>query len=480
MEIKDNILEIVSDVTKLTWLGILQLIEGKEDVKLKINGCRISLETIDIPESISGIEICDCIIDGRVEINGLSQGRYISIDSCFKLDIFSKIKISGSSCMSFFFNDIVSKDDDRLSLPLEIENCQVHKFICSSIQSPLFKDVRFLEKFQYTPIGESDKELLFFNSCVFYEGLEINLCGEKLFSLFFDKCKTKIADRYEFSAVALNLMFGGIALLNIKDSTLNGMRFNFALKDIHNIEVRDSAIGTLEMYSASGDNTPKEIYNFQITDSLIDELLLSHRNIVHTLRLDNTVFVNPPQLHGANIPHGSVFPEKIRFLSRSGDSDAACYRTLRYFMESIRDREVEGIFFSLEQESILNKQKGLSRVLSANYFYLKISEHGTNYTRPLLILLLANVFFAIIYAVIASPRISIGLPIDWQLLENSFLFSLKQTLQPFSSLKDLAPLPEENALSTFTCSLLGVFNSLISVSCIALSGLALRWKFKRG
>jgi len=190
--------------------------------------------------------------------------------------------------------------------------------------------------------------------------------------------------------------------------------------------------------------------------------------------------VNPPQLHGANIPHGSVFPEKIRFLSRSGDSDAACYRTLRYFMESIRGRELEGIFFSLEQESILNKQKGLSRVLSANYFYLKISEHGTNYTRPLLILLLANVFFAIIYAVIASPRISIGLPIDWQLLENSFLFSLKQTLQPFSSLKDLAPLPEDNALSTFTCSLLGVFNSLISVSCIALSGLALRWKFKRG
>lgn len=88
--------------------------------------------------------------------------------------------------------------------------------------------------------------------------------------------------------------------------------------------------------------------------------------------------------------------------------------------------------------------------------------------------------FTILYALISSPVISIFLPIDWNCVIKSLIITLKQTFLPFDVLRNNDFMANKNTLSYMGFVLVGVLNSIVSVSLLALSGLALRWKFKRG
>ncbi|WP_157872486.1 hypothetical protein [Klebsiella michiganensis] len=141
---------------------------------------------------------------------------------------------------------------------------------------------------------------------------------------------------------------------------------------------------------------------------------------------------------------------------------------------------MEGMFFSLEQESLLNDKGTIRKYFSANYLYYLLSDYGTNYRTPLCILLITIPIFTIIYSIINSPVISTSLPIDWDIVIKSLVITLKQTFLPFDVLRNNDSVTSKTAGSVIGFVLVGVVNSILSVSLLALSGLALRWKFKRG
>lgn len=138
------------------------------------------------------------------------------------------------------------------------------------------------------------------------------------------------------------------------------------------------------------------------------------------------------------------------------------------------------MFFSLEQESLLNNKGKIKKYFSASYLYHLLSDYGTNYRTPLCILLISIPLFTIIYSIINTPVISVSLPIDWDIIIKSLIITLKQTFLPFDMLRNNDLIANKTTSSIIGLVLVGVVNSILSVSLLALSGLALRWKFKRG
>ncbi|MEG0098103.1 MAG: hypothetical protein RR750_01795, partial [Citrobacter sp.] len=107
-------------------------------------------------------------------------------------------------------------------------------------------------------------------------------------------------------------------------------------------------------------------------------------------------------------------------------------------------------------------------------------DYGTNYRTPICILVITIPIFTMIYSFINSPVISASLPIDWNIVIKSLIVTLKQTFLPFDVLRNNDFVASKNTGSGIGFVLVGIVNSILSVSLLALSGLALRWKFKRG
>ncbi|WP_157953599.1 hypothetical protein [Zobellella maritima] len=483
MEIKDNKIKLNVDITEDVWGKVKQLVHNNDDVGLYISNANIELTNWDIPKAISGIHIEKCVFKMRTDLSGLERGRYLIIKYCSRGDFFSSLNIKNVDCRFFEFCDEKPKYkniDESLYVSPNIENSVFHHCLYTSIDAPVFKKVYFIDKFTYASFNRRNEENIWFNDCVFVDFLEAKFFNTNRLSIHINDCNAVSKDK-DYNP-SINFYFNDVNIksLAIKNSNLEYVNFNLFRKEIEMIDILKSKINRLELYTVDDIDAPKRIYSISIINSYIDELLLNNRYIVHSLRFNDSTFNNPPQMFGANMPHGSIFPSKENFLSRKGDADASCYRTLRYFMESQRDRELEGVFFTLEQESLLNKFEGFKKHLSLNYFYSKISNYGTNYRRPLVILFILVLLFTLLYSCLLSPRISPQLPIDWKLLVNSFVFTLKQTLQPFSSLRSVAPLSIKNPQLNDLFIIVGVLNSLLSITCLTLSGLAIRWKFKRG
>lgn len=483
MDVIDKSVTLTKDVTDDVWQKLKELVVSLEDIKLTVKDVNVVLKVLDIPEAISVVTLENCTFKSYTELSGLQNGRYLGITNCSKNGLFSGLKLVDVVCRTFEFYEDKPKYKNiahEKYLSLDIKNSVFHNLFYSSVDAPVFNKVVFIEKLVYSSHARHEEEQFFFNNCFFADFLNIEVNNVNRLSINMNKCQLISTQKDIVNSVSFSVDNVVISSLNITDSNLDGMNFNLFRREIEKIDIVNSQIKRLELYSVDDVDAPNRIYSISILDSHVDELLLNNRHIVHSLFFNRSKFNKPPQMFGANMPHGSYFPNKESFISRKGESDASCYRTLRYFMEIERNRELEGMFFTLEQESLLNKNDGIKKYLSINYLYYFFSNYGTDYIRPLLILVLSVILFTFTYSLMLSPKISPSLPIDWDIIENSFIFTIKQVLQPFSSLKDMTPLLDKNEPLEIKFVFIGVINSMLSITCLALSGLAVRWKFKRG
>jgi len=483
MNIVDKSIVLNMDVTVEIWSNLKKLVSNHTDIALVVKNANIYLEKFDIPEEISSVSIVNCVFESRTKLSGLKDGRLLEIKNCSKKHIMCSLIIEHVDCMVFNYHEDKPKYKSILYekyISVRIENSVFEHCHFTSVDAPIFHKVAFIKKLQHFSHARHDNEVFFFEECIFYDFLNIIINNVNRLDVQMTKCKVGSTRNDWTPTPSFTVDDVVIRKLNIIDSDLSNMYFYLFRKEIEKIEINGSQVKLLQLYTVDDEGEPNRIYDISILDSHIDQLLLNHRHIVHSLLFNRSTFYHPPEMFGANMPHGSCFPDKDGFISRSGDLDASCYRVLRYFMELERNRELEGVFFTLEQESILNKKHGYRKYLSLNYMYYAFSNYGTNYIRPLIILALSIIVFTLIYSISLSPEISPNLPIDWELIKNSFIFTLKQTLQPFSSLKSMTPLFDENTPLEAKFIFIGIINSILSITCLALSGLAIRWKFKRG
>ncbi|MCG6215620.1 hypothetical protein [Vibrio furnissii] len=483
MEIIDNKLTVNMDVTDEIWRDVLEVIKGSKGINVVINGVQILSSMLELCQSISSISFNNCTFLQRTEVVGTKNIIDFTMNNCKRDFLLGGITLKKLHCRYFkFIEDKLDKENYDYSSHISpvIKKCFFYVCIIQSVLMPIFQSVGFSKKLILNSSSLEDDEVISFEKCAFFDYLTITLSDFIGLTINITDCKTDSQNDFITKSIKIQAdRETVIKYLNINNSELSGMNLYLFNIPVKNVDINSSRVEILELYSGSeGECSP--IYNLNIKNSFINKLQLNNRNIVHPFSFEGSKFNYPPEFFGSNIPHGSSFPKKNGFISRNGDKDASYYRTLRFFMESQRNRELEGMFFSLEQESVLNKNKGIRKYLTISYLYSLLSDYGTNYTRPLYILTLSILIFTILFSLISSPKVSLSLPIDWNLIVNSLIFSLKQVLQPFSALKDMTPILDKNEPLNSVYVFLGIVNSVLSIGCITLSGLAIRWKFKRG
>jgi len=358
MNIVDKLIVLNMDVTVEIWSNFKKLVSNHTDIALKVKNVNINLEEFDIPESISSVSLENCVFESRTKLSGLKNGKLLDIKNCSKGHVMSSLTIARVDCVVFNYYEDRPK---FISIPYEkyisvrVENSFFEYCHFTSVDAPIFHKVAFVNKLQHFSHDRHDNEVFFFDECIFYDFLSIFINNVNRLDVQMTKCKVGSTRNDSPPSPSFSVDDVVIRKLSIIDSDLNSMSFRLFRKEIEKIEINCSQIKLLELYTVDDEGDPNRIYDISILDSHIDKLLLNHRHIVHSLFFNRSTFNHPPEMFGANMPHGSCFPDKGGFISRNGDLDASCYRVLRHFMELERNRELEGVFFTLEQESILNK-----------------------------------------------------------------------------------------------------------------------------
>lgn len=478
MIFSDREIKISESLTEEKWAEIIAVVSGKDDLTLKVEGVDVFLKEMSIPREISGVSINNAVFKNKIKISGLSNGRFLLVKNS-RSSFLSGVRIENVSCNLFEFSDSENmiSSDDEMNLIVTFTSCGFDNFIYSSFFLPSFNKVLFSDKVKIESMSDNNDNSLHFIECIFSDGLSCELVNFKNKNLFIENSKTIENHEKEKITVTFSCRGGDLNNFEIKHSVLTGAYFKLFKTNFCDIAIDQCVIEELDLHTVNDGNDRTEIYNLHITNSNVGMLLLNNRDIVHPLSFVGSTFKNPPHFFGAKITSGSRFPNRENFISRNGKRDAACYRVLRSHMEAQRDRTLEGMFFSLEQESLCNEENGIEHYISKMYHVF--SNYGTDYIKPLLLLLAFAVIFTFIYGLYMSESIGLSNPIDWDLLKSSFIYSLKQILQPFSSLKDMTPLGDGKGELSLVIILVSILQSFISLVCIALSGLAIRWRFKR-
>ena len=202
------------------------------------------------------------------------------------------------------------------------------------------------------------------------------------------------------------------------------------------INIDSSEIGDIDISaSLASDSEKNKMNSISIRSSSIGEINACGRCFENPLDFTDTKFKKSPKFHGVDIPQGSIFPVHEFYYDKNGENTIRAYRTLRLAMEAQRAREEEGVFYQLEQESILNTRVNGSKCFHFSFWYRLLSSFGTDYRRPLVILLCLLVSFSAIYSLLLSPVLGFRYDFDINVVVKGFVFSIKQMIYPFSALR---------------------------------------------
>ncbi len=202
------------------------------------------------------------------------------------------------------------------------------------------------------------------------------------------------------------------------------------------------------------------------------------------INFSTVMFGQAPKLDGTKLQADSSFPSESHFKDRSSLQAPARYRYLRLMMEEQRNRLDEGMFFALEQESLLNiRDEGkVRRFFTLSNWYRILTGYGQKPGQGAWWFVGLFALASSLYSWMASSCWKIWeqkCSVDIDIATRSAAFGLKQIVSPFSAWRSTEPL-DEMVDSELALQILASFQSAGQITLGALILLAIRWKFKRG
>lgn len=224
-----------------------------------------------------------------------------------------------------------------------------------------------------------------------------------------------------------------------------------------------------------------EIENIAFQNCIFYAAEFTDRVFLSKTDFSSSVFKKAPKFYGCKFNQYIIFPPQKNFQDVSGEEAADAYRAIYNAMCDLKSRSYESLFYALIQKS---ERKGNIQPLSikfASWIYEITTNYGQSISKPLISLFVCTGVFALIYAYLATATLSFGASIDWGILGNSLDSAVKQVIKPFSFYSELKPSFIASIRKAypivFTCA--AIFQSVISLSLIALFLLSVRWKFKK-
>lgn len=231
----------------------------------------------------------------------------------------------------------------------------------------------------------------------------------------------------------------------------------------------------------------KDVGGMDAVKAAFDYMIFDGSKFLSVCNFNNRTFMNATSFESVefNIApefHNSVLHQDTRFINAIfndvNNKSVGAYRTLKLAMENIRDRREEGKFFILEQKCIRSGEVDLfTKFIS--WLYEVLSNYGQSISKPVVALIILFLAFGVNYSIIASPVVSPELPVSLKIIQNGMQFSLEQIVNPLHIWKNSGSVLFDGKV-TFGVKILTLFQSVLSLSLIALFILSLRWNFKKG
>ena len=205
-----------------------------------------------------------------------------------------------------------------------------------------------------------------------------------------------------------------------------------------------------------------------------------NRQFLSTTKFKACVFTQAPAFHNCALHEDTNF-DGTKFLDMSSEDAVRAYRTLKLAMENVRARQEEAMFYGLEQQSLRKKKDTPWSVWAMSHLYHLTSNYGQSFLRPLGwltgITLVAFPIYLVYVTLACHSHCSGGY------LGEVGVFTVLQLVRPLGvwtaeGRAALSPILGGNL--PFVIMVIATFQSLISVSLVALFLLALRRRFKMG
>jgi uncharacterized protein YjbI with pentapeptide repeats len=197
-----------------------------------------------------------------------------------------------------------------------------------------------------------------------------------------------------------------------------------------------------------------------------------NRNFITGANFRDAIFSKVPIFHGCDQHQDITFPTRSNFLDSSADS-ANAYTYLKLSMGKMKRSREEGMFYALEQKCLRKDPDTPRSAKIASWIYEKVSDYGQSFLRPLNLWFGLPFLFYLLYLAAtwdSSARMS-----------DILSFAVKQSVFPFSAWR--VDLFEElsiwNNWQILGVRVLASIQSAVSLGLIAMSLLALRWRFRR-
>lgn len=200
-------------------------------------------------------------------------------------------------------------------------------------------------------------------------------------------------------------------------------------------------------------------------------------NFLDRTDFQGTTFTIPPRFNGSSLNSQTLFPNEEYFnVLYSKDKSfinihVAAFQLLKTESSKLLDRRTQGMFFSLEQKYLRQSDRINSLEKGLSWLYDITSSYGRSAVRPLLYLFIIMIMFTILFSAMKSEVISFALPFSETIIVDSFKMSLANIFLPFKVILQKG--------IEIPVLLLSIIQSVLSLSLITLSLLALRWSFRR-
>jgi len=245
--------------------------------------------------------------------------------------------------------------------------------------------------------------------------------------------------------------------------------------------------GDAEFQAAGDTSTPEAIrantFHWVTFENVVFSGPVSflNRQFLDTTNFKGCVFNYAPAFHNCALHQGTNF-RGTQFLDTTSEGSAEAYRTLKLAMENVRARQEEAMFYALEQQSLRARKDTPWSTWAVSHLYHLTASYGQSFIRPLGWLLGITVFCFLLYATVVYLSSFSGHH-PGEDLRGILDFTMEQLVRPFSvwsadggkALKGIpkGPLP-------LVVNVIATFQSIFSLSLLALFLLALRRRFKMG
>ena len=382
-------------------------------------------------------------------------------------------------------NELTLELDQVVFPEINIDNCELPKIMfinCKFLDYTTFSHSTFNAKTNFINVdfmcgAEFDSSIFknrieFGGNTIFHEYTTFDsseFCGTVKFNntifknaVYFNNIK-KFEDNVHFVNTSFQLLDFQNSILKeqifFTDSIFNGV-INFTDVVFH---------GDADFSCSKNDDKSNILKAFFDGAVFHGECNFINRNFVGPTTF-NTEFYKAPKFHGGHLHQDTDF-EYANFYDTRAKS-ARSYRTLKLFMEKVRSHREEARFYAYEQKCIRNNKNTSKAIKFASWLYEVTSDYGRNIIRSILSIAVVLIAFTVFYSFLQSNVININLPIDWNNIRESFIFSIEQSVNPFYIWKI-------NNIS-WILKILSTIQSLMVLGLFAILLLALRWNFKRG